>query len=214
MFPSQVAIRVVAQGPNGQIQITVADGNPRIEFRENPLSVDADATIEFSSQDHTLQIETDYVRSEYGSSAAPQPAWYVRVQGARGIMLDDNTDTLRRTDGQVVATVPQTWEDITSFSNGWTANVGAPPQYYIGPDGFVHLYGRAVPGGVIADGTVIMTLPAEARPARNYFIPVMQDGAPYVRPGIEVQSGGDIRIFNYAAGNLVIDAASFCIFLA
>ncbi len=214
MFPTQVAQRVIVRGPNGEIQITVLNGNPRIEFRSNPSSVNADATIGYDLfGNDTLVFETDYVRSEYASASNPQPAWYVRVQGARGIMLDDNTDTLRRTDGQIVPTVPQTWELITSFSNGWTALAAAPPEYYIGPDGFVHLYGRATPG-VVADGTTVMTLPAEARPARNYFVPVMQDGAPYGGRGIEVQSAGPVRVFNWSAGNLVFDGASFCLFLA
>ncbi len=213
IFPSQIAQRVIVQGPNGQIQITVLNSQPRIEFRKNPTSTNPNAFIEYSGSSDRLTIETDYVRSEYGSIASPQPAWYVRVQQARGIMLDDNTDTLRRTDGSVLNTNPQTWELITSFSNGWTALVAAPPEYYIGPDGFVHLYGRAIPG-TTADGTVMMNIPAEARPARNYFVPCMQDNAPYVRPGIEVQSGGDVRIFNWSAGNVTLDAVSFCIFLA
>lgn len=214
MFSTQVAQRVIVRGPNGEIEITVLNGSPRIEFRSNPASVNADAVISYDSfGTDTLAIETDYIRSEYASASNPQPAWYVRVQGARGIMLDDNTDTLRRTDGQIVPTVPQTWELVSSFSNGWTALVAAPPQYYICPDGFVHLYGRAIPG-VTADGTVMMNIPAEARPARNYFVPCMQDNAPYVRPGVEVQSGGDVRIFNWSAGNVVLDAVEFCIFLA
>lgn len=215
MFSTQVAQRVIVRGPNGEIEITVLNGRPRIEFRTNPASVNADATIAWNPFGNgTLVFETDYVRSEYASSTDTQPAWYVRVQGARGIMLDDNTDTLRRTDGSVLGTFPQTWENITSFSNGWTALPAAPPQYYIGPDGFVHLYGRIAPGGVIADGTVVANIPSEARPARNYFVPVAQDNAPYVGPAVEIGSNGDIRIFNYSAGNLVLDGATHCLFLA
>lgn len=212
MFDSQVAQRVIVRGPNGEIQITVLDGDPRIEFRGNPSSADPNAVIEYNKQDGTLQISTDYVRSGYGSLADTQPAWFVRVGNARGIMLDDVDDVLKATTASVLGEFPETWTLITSFSNGWTANAGAPPQYYRDPMGFIHLYGRLVPGGVIADGTVVMTLPSSARPSRNYFVPCMQDNAPYIRPGVEVQSGGDVRIFNYAAGNLVLDAVSFCLF--
>lgn len=214
MFPTQVAQRVIVRGPNGEIEITVLNGNPRIEFRNDPASLNPGAVIGYNLfGNDTLSFETDYMRSEFASASDPQPAWYVRVQGARGIMLDNNTDTLRWTNGSVVGTFPEVWEDVgLTYQNGWTSLPADPVAYYQDPLGFTHLRGRLAPGGVIADGTVVMNIPASTRPARNYFIPVMQDNAPYVRPGIEIGSNGDVRIFNYAAGNIVLDNAEVCTF--
>src|SRR6187397_2426179 len=134
MFPDQVAIRIVVRGPNGEIVITVENSTPEIQFRTNPQSLNADASIAWFPQADGLTIETDYVRSAYARQASPQPAWYVRVQGARGIMLDNNDLWLKATDGNVVSTLPEPWRTITSFSNGWTAGVPAP-QCYRDPTG-------------------------------------------------------------------------------
>lgn len=215
MFPDQVAQLVVIRGPNGEIKISVldVDGDPRIEFRVNPASADPDAVIRLDNDDDTLLIDTDRYRMVFGSDANPNAGWQIKKRGSGfGIKYDDSSDTLRALRDPFSA-VAETWELVTSFSNGWTALLAAPPQFYLDAQGFVHLYGRAIPG-VTADGTVVMTLPAGYRPARNYFVPCMQDNAPYVRPGIEVQSGGNVRIFNWSAGNLTFDAVSFCTFLA
>lgn len=212
IFPNQVATRVIVRGPNGEIQITVLDGDPRIEFRKDPTSENPNALIEYDRDSDLLFIETDYVRSAYGSLADTQPAWYVRVQGAgRGIMLDDVNDVLKATDGNILQVNPELWNTITNFSNGWTA--GTPtPQYYRGPDGRVQLKGRVVPG-VTANGTVMFTLPTGGyRPPDTIFVPVAQDQAPYNQPAMEVQSDGDCTIWSWTAGNVVLDAVGFFFF--
>lgn len=215
MFPEQVAQLVIVRGPNGEIRISVLDidGDPRIEFRVNPASANPDAVIRLDNDDETLLFDTDRYRMILGSDTNPNAGWTVRNRSSGfGIKLDSPTDTLRAMRSPFT-TVAETWKLVTSFSNGWTALGAAPPQYYLDAQGFVHLYGRAIPGAG-ADGTVVMTLPVGFRPARNYFVPCMQDNAPYVRPGVEVQSGGDVRVFNWSAGNLTLDAVSFCTFLA
>lgn len=211
MFDDQIAIRLIVQGPNGQIKITVENGDPRIEFRKNPLSANPDATIEYDASSDRLILETDYVRSSYGSVADPQPAWIVRVQGAgRGVMLDDTTDSLKATDGNILNETPESWNAVTSFANGWTAGVPAP-EYYRDPAGFIHLRGRLVPG-VTADSTVMFTLPAAYIPTQVQFRPATQDQAPYNQPAIEVQADGDVAIWSWTAGNVVLDAISFYLF--
>lgn len=212
LFPNQVAVRVIVRGPSGEIQITTVNGVPRIEFRTDPSSVDPNASISYDfPAPGRLTIQTDYVISSYGSLIDTQPAWYVRVQGAgRGILLDDNDDFLKSFDGNILADNPEPWRNITSFSNGWTAGVPVP-QCYRDPTGRVFLRGRLVPG-TTANGTVMCTLPSTHWPPGTVFVPCNQDQAPYNQPALEVQTDGDLTLWSWTAGNMVLDAVNFHLF--
>lgn len=209
MFSDQVAQLLIVRGPNGEVRISVLniDGDPRIEFRVDPSSATPDAIIRLDNDDETLLLETSYMRMVLGSTANPNAAWRLHKLGSgQGITLDNATDTLRAI-GDVGTGAPEQWENITSFSNGWTAGVPTP-QYYLDPTGQVHLRGRLIPG-VTANGTVMCTLPVANRPPQTYFEPVTQDQAPYNQPAVEVQTDGDLTIWSWTAGNMVLDAVKF-----
>lgn len=117
---------------------------------------------------------------------------------------------LARMTGQALSA----WITIGTFTNSWVAFGGAtaPPSYYLGPDGVVHLRGQIKSG---TGGLPAFTLPAGFRPEYAYDFPTItaaSGGGGEVAGYIDVATNGAVTA-NIASGGgsgyVLLDGISF-----
>lgn len=100
----------------------------------------------------------------------------------------------------------ETWHKITGgvgYQNGFTDRGAgyAPVQYRLTAKNEVQIVGSAQTGTVAA-GTIIFTLPVGYRPTRIIQMPIQGNAGDAV---IELNTNGDCKLFNYAAGAIGIN---------
>jgi len=217
IFPDQLAQRLRVKSSVGKIDIDVSDAlgldeGPIIGFSSDPNSgntYDFVMGLDFADEMFFSGELAELIFGRTGSPNIDLPLLMRPNPGSGGSGLDSD-GYLKALDTVFIDF--EIWKPITAamLVNGWT--IAAPiPQYYRDPTGQVSLRGRIAPG-VTANGTTMLTLPAQYRPTRTYFVPATQDQAPYNQPAVEVQAGGAVTIWSWTAGNMVLDGIQFHLF--
>lgn len=99
--------------------------------------------------------------------------------------------------------VPETWQNLI-LGNSWGMQGGLYARYRLMPDNSVRINAK-LSAGNLTNGIVIATLPAGYVPAFPQPVPVITENpgsvtAPALTPRAEVQTNGQIKIFNLPAG--------------